>query len=193
LEGRYAYDPVEAALLLDQAGVVDTDSDGWRNGPEGNIELLVIIPPWGLMPDVAQLVQSQWQGTLRVKVVVKQVASFPMLVDEASGGNYNAIGLNAFGLDPAFIGEFYRADGVRNWMRYSDSDLDQILIDAESEIDEARRAELYARAQQRIMDNALIVPIRDYVNLTGVRPDVDGMHFDAQGWFPYLVDLGLGS
>ena len=41
------------------------------------------------------------------------------------------------------------------------------------------------------MDQALVVPIRDYVNLNGVSNQVRDLRFDAQGWFPWLIDLTL--
>jgi hypothetical protein len=36
-----------------------------------------------------------------------------------------------------------------------------------------------------------VLPVREYVNLVGVRPGIEGLHFDAQGWFPYLTDLRI--
>jgi len=44
--------------------------------------------------DVAQLLESQWENNLKVQVQLKQVASFPMLSEEAQKGEYNAIALN---------------------------------------------------------------------------------------------------
>jgi ABC-type transport system substrate-binding protein len=56
-------------------------------------------------------------------------------------------------------------------------------------LDEGERAQIYAQAQQLIMDQALIVPIRDYVNLNVASTRVTGLRFDAQGWFPWLYDV----
>lgn len=50
---------------------------------------------------------------------------------------------------------------------------------------------VYAQIQRSIMDQALIVPIRDYVNLNGMSARVQGLQFDAQGWFPWLYDVKL--
>jgi hypothetical protein len=41
------------------------------------------------------------------------------------------------------------------------------------------------------MDEALVVPVRDYVNLNGVSSRVQGLRFDAQGWFPWLIDVTI--
>jgi ABC-type transport system substrate-binding protein len=52
---------------------------------------------------------------------------------------------------------------------------------------------LYSKIQQRIMEQALVVPIRDYVNLNGINTQVQGLRYDAQGWFPWLIDVSLES
>jgi hypothetical protein len=41
------------------------------------------------------------------------------------------------------------------------------------------------------MDLALILPVRDYVNLNGVSVEVKGLRYDRSGWFPWLYDVYL--
>ncbi len=41
------------------------------------------------------------------------------------------------------------------------------------------------------MELALVLPLRDYVNLNVAQDSVDGLRFDAQGWFPWLIDVRL--
>jgi ABC-type transport system substrate-binding protein len=53
------------------------------------------------------------------------------------------------------------------------------------------RAELYSQAQIRIMDLALILPIRDYVNINAASSRVRGLQYDRRGWFPWLHDVYL--
>lgn len=191
VESRYAYDPAQAEALFNSTGWIDSDNDGWRDDDGVPLVIILVVPPWGLAPDVAQLLESQWEKVLKVQVQLKQVASFPMLSDEANKGEYNAISLNFAGLDPTVLDSFYLSDGMRNWSRYADSELDGWLLEAQSEMDPARRAERYRQVQERIMDQALVLPIREYVNLNGARPEVKGLHFDVQGWYPYLTDVEL--
>ena len=54
-----------------------------------------------------------------------------------------------------------------------------------------RRSELYSQVQTLVMEDALILPIRDYVNLNGVRRCVSDLRFDTRGWFPILHDVQL--
>jgi hypothetical protein len=41
------------------------------------------------------------------------------------------------------------------------------------------------------MEQALIVPIRDRVNLNGVSARVQNLRFDAFGWYPVLYNASL--
>lgn len=191
VEDLYTYEPLEAELLLDEVELVDSDADGWRDFEGEPVVITIVVPPWGLSPEVAQLLESQWESTLQLQVEVRQVAEYTMLRDAAASGEYHLISFNQFGLDPILLNSFYTTTGFNNWMNISDPDLDALLLQAAIENDSARRNELYARAQERIMERALIVPIREYVNLNGFSADVSGLHYDTQGWFPYLADLTL--
>jgi hypothetical protein len=43
------------------------------------------------------------------------------------------------------------------------------------------------------MDRVLVIPVRDYVNLNGASNRVQGLRFDSQGWFPWLIDVTVES
>jgi peptide/nickel transport system substrate-binding protein len=191
LEGGYDYDPGQAQDILDEIELVDSDGDGWRDLEGEPVVIIVVVPPWGLAPDVAQLLESQWETTLEFQVEIQQVAEYTMLRDVAASGEHNVISFNTFGLDPILLNGFYVTGGFNNWSNVSDADLDALLLEAAVQNDPARRTALYARAQERIMEQSLVIPIREYVNLNGVSTDVSGLHFDVQGWFPYLADLTL--
>lgn len=187
----YGYDPVQAVMLFDSTGWIDTDGDGWRDEGGEPLEIVLVAPPWGLIPDVATVLENQWETTLNVQVRVNQVASYPMLTEVADSNEYHAIALNAFGRDPVFISGNYLTSQRMNWSRVADEELDGWLEAAAGEVDAQRRASLYSDIQRRIMEQALILPIRDYTNLNGIQPGIEGVHFDAQGWFPYLIDVTL--
>ncbi|NDJ36320.1 MAG: hypothetical protein GYB64_16825 [Chloroflexi bacterium] len=189
LAGLYAFDPEQATLLLDTAGLTDTDEDGWRDRDGQPVVIKLVTPPWGLNPDVAVLLKQQWETFLNLRVDIDEVASFPMLSEVAASGDYNAIGLNFFGYDPVLINGFYMTGARLNWSGVADAELDQLLAAAQRETNPTARADLYAQIQRRIMDLALVLPITDYVNVIGVDPAVTGLRYDAQGWFPYLLEV----
>lgn len=201
LVGTYPYDFAYARDLLAGAGFVDTDGDEILDLDGRPLKLEVVVPPWGLLPEVVQLLEDQWEA-LGVDVHLNYVPSYPALLSAAEGSiqedgtvvyEYNAIALNDFGADPHILDRFYRSDSAMNWSRVVNTDLDLWLEEAVHTNDAARRRELYTNLQQRIMDLALIIPIRDYVNLNGASARLEGLHFDAYGFFPILNDLGRST
>lgn len=191
LIGTYAYDSNRARTLLTEAGFTDTDNNGLLDFGGVDLEINVIVPPWGLIPEVAQLLQDQWRD-IGIRTTLNPVPSRSTLIEAVNQGTYHLVAFYEFGADPAFLSRYFMTDGVNNWMNVSDPTLDQLLTEASRQADPAGRAGLYAQAQQIIMEQALILPIRDYVNLNGSM-DVEGLSFDAYGWFPVLPAVQLNA
>lgn len=209
----YPYDPGQARSLLFASGFTETDEDGTlmipapppptaepgqvtpTANPESTgilMKLTMIIPPWGLTPEAAQIIQSQWreQG---IDLEIRQVAGFSQLHEAAEAGEYNLIAINFSGSDASLLDQFFTSSGSLNWMGYSDYELDTYLREGADQPDLSARADMYAAAQARIMEQALILPVRDYVNLNAATADLEGVAFDAQGWFPLLYNFSLVS
>ena len=104
-------------------------------------------------------------------------------------GQYNLVAWYEFGLDPSFLNRYFLSSGDNNWTGYADAALDGQLNSAVQQTDVNARRSLYAQVQRTIMEQALILPIRDYVNLNGSRASVEGLSYDAYGWFPTLNNL----
>lgn len=192
VEERYAYDSTQARALLASIGYVDADSNGFLDHEGGDLQLRVIMPTWGSIPDVTQLIQEQWRD-LGIRVVIETVPDAPTLFAQVQEGNYNLVAFHTFGLDPAFLNSYFVTNGSRNWSRFSDATLDQILRDAVRQLEPGTRNNLYTQAQQIIMDNALILPIREYVNLNTTSIRIEGLQFDPYGWFPLMANVRLRS
>lgn len=190
--GSYSTDTAQAQALLAQAGYTDSDGNGFLDFAGVELTLDVIVPPWGLIPDVAQMLQDQWR-TLGIRVNLRGVPTRGGLVDTVDGGEYNLVAYYGFGLDPAFLAEYYATNGPTNWTNYSNPDLDLILANAEREGDPAMRRDLYAQAQRIIMQDALILPVREYVNLNAVSTGLAELSFDPYGWFPLLHNLRVSG
>ncbi len=185
LEDMYAYDAEETSRLFDLANVADADENSTldQNGVE--LTVTILTPPWGLIPEVAQAIEGQWEA-LGIPVTIEQVPNFGMLLEKIEEGNWDLVALYDFGTDASVLNSYFMTDGRNNFTGYSNPDLDQLLTQALAEPDPNTRASLYGSAQQIIMDEALILPIRDYVNLNGARSDLEGIIFSANGWWPLL-------
>jgi peptide/nickel transport system substrate-binding protein len=185
-----AYDPGKASALLDEAG--------WVLGPQGyltkdgeRLRLRIIAPDWGSNPEVAQLMQAAWTE-IGVDTELEVAPSFGPLKESQARGDYNLIGLNLFGTDPDMLRSFFSSDGLYNWIGVQDEQIDRLLEEAaQTTSDHQARAQLYRQLTDLVRERAYLIPLRNYVNLVVARDEVEGLRFNAQGWFPHLIDLHL--
>jgi peptide/nickel transport system substrate-binding protein len=186
----YAYNLDQARNLLVEAGYGDSDGDAIldRNGEPLAIKLLQ--PPWGNVPEVVQFMQDQWRS-IGIQVEVVQVPGYPALLEAASARDYNLVSFDQAGLDPYLLNQAYLSNSQDNWTGFNNTELDALLIQAAQETDPEARRLAYGRAQGIIMEQALILPIRDYVNLNGASSRVQGLIFDPYGWFPLLYGVSI--
>jgi len=182
------YHPDGSAQLLDQAGWRLPPGGGLRNKNGVPLELEIVAPPWGFSPQAAEALQAQWQS-VGIAVHVTQVASITELSAAQAGGKYNLIADNFSDTDPDILRSFYSSGALDNLSKVQDAQLDRLLEQAASTLSASAREALYAQAEKRIADLALVIPVRDYVNLNMTRSPVKDLHFDYAGWFPILIDV----
>ncbi len=192
LKGIYNYDPAKAEALLEEAGWVDSDGDGFREKDDQPLWLEAYLMGWGFMPEVAQFLQAQFK---EVGIDMRsQIVAYPAALEAAREGKHNLIPFSLGGSDPDILRAFFHssnADDGFNWSKIRDPELDRLLEEGAHTLEVKRRLEIYARAQELIMEQALIIPIRDYVNLNAASVKVKGLRYDARGWFPWLYDVYL--
>lgn len=194
LRGVYNTDAQQARALLASIGYTDADNNGYLDVEGGDFTVTMLVPPWGDNRQIAELLQNQWRD-IGIRATLKPVPDFPTLLAEVEKGEYNLLPFNTYGLDPSFLNSYFTTDGSRNFSRFSSPDLDNLLGEAQRQIDPVARAQLYTRAQTIIMEQALILPLRERVNLNGASARVRNLSFDAFGWFPllYNVTLAIGN
>jgi peptide/nickel transport system substrate-binding protein len=185
IEGTYAFNVEQARRLLDAAGYSDNDENGFLDDGNEDLTIVLIVPPWGLIPQVAQLIQDQWRE-VGINAQLEQVSGFPALREAVQSGDYHLVAFDSPGYDPYILNEFYLSSGANNFMNYNNAELDAALINAMRELAPNARRTQYAQIQGFIMDEALILPIRDYVNLNATVPAIDALRFDPYGWFPLM-------
>lgn len=194
VEEIYSHDPARAAALLEEAGWLDSDGDGQRDKDGQALVLQIYLMTWGYLPEVGQILQAQLQ---QVGVGLDiQVIAFPAAVEAAAGGLHNLMPMTFSSSDPSVLNTAFlssNADGGFNWSKVRDPELDRLLLEATSEMDVQRRAEIYGQIQVMIMSEALLLPIRDYVNINAALSSVQGLQYDRRGWFPWLHDVHLAT
>ena len=192
LKDMYAYNPAKAEALLEEAGWVDEDGDGIREKDGQPLVVEAYLMSWGFIPEVAQFLQAQFKA---VGVEMhSQMVAYPAALEAAREGKHNLIPFALGGSDPDILRPFFHsknADSGFNWAKVRDAALDRLLEEGARTLDMQKRLELYAQAQEIIMAQALIIPIRDYVNLNAASTRVKGLRYDFRGWFPWLYDVRL--
>jgi peptide/nickel transport system substrate-binding protein len=185
-----AADREAASALLEEAGWV-MGEDGLRRRDGQTLQLQAYLMTWGLVPEVAELLQAQWRA-VGVDLVLNEV-TFTAALAAVAENRHHVIFWSEPGTDADLLRSFFHSEsiGVRNWSNVRSPQLDSLLDEARVEGDPERRSELYSQVQTLVMEDALILPIRDYVNLNGVRRCVSDLRFDTRGWFPILHDVQL--
>lgn len=137
-------------------------------------------------------IQSAWRE-IGIELELRQVPGLAALREAQRTNEYHLLAFNDYGVDANLLTLFYRSDAPNNLSKFANAELDGWLSRAAQSLDPADRAGLYTAAQRLIMDQALILPIRDTVNLNGVSGRVGNLIFDAYGWSPLLWNATLGD
>ncbi|WP_423809697.1 ABC transporter substrate-binding protein [Planomicrobium okeanokoites] len=154
IEG-YDYDPEKAKALLEEAGL----GDGFE------MELWAMPVPRPYMPDgqkVAEAIQSDLAEVgITAEIVSYEWATY---LEKAANGEADAFLLGWTGDNgdaDNFLYVLLDQDniGSNNYTYYENQELHDILIEAQTEVDEEVRNELYAQAQEIIHEDAPWVPL----------------------------------
>ncbi len=188
VQAFYPFDSAGALKLLQSAGYGLTTGAKILTNNGQPLHLVMIVPPRDFHPEVAQQIQSQWRE-LGIDLELRQVPNDAGLLAAQKAGDYNLLAVNDFGVDASVLDRFYNSAVVPSWTQFKNADLDTWLSQADATLDPAQRTVLYSKVEQLIMQQALVLPIRDYVNLNGASSAIGGLAYDAYGWFPLLANL----
>ncbi|MGH8064305.1 MAG: ABC transporter substrate-binding protein, partial [Candidatus Entotheonellia bacterium] len=190
LRAFYPYDPAKAQQLLEQAGWKDTDGDRIRERDGKKLEFLIHNVDYGGGPwPEAQLVQAQLRE-LGIDANIKSQARAPWYED-----NYKCLtngpilflrsgdwdGLYAL-FHSSVIGSNF------NFACYSNPYIDALLEQGRQEGDVGTRRQVYLTLEQRLLEEAVSVPLVDEWSVWAVRQTVKGLKFNAFA-YPVLSDL----
>ncbi|MCG7345765.1 ABC transporter substrate-binding protein [Sporosarcina sp. ACRSL] len=166
----YEYDPAKAKELLAKAGY----PDGFE------MELWAMPVPRPYMPDgakVAEVIQSNLADIgIKAKIVSYE---WPTYLDKASKGEADAFMLGWTGDNgdaDNFIYVLLDEDniGSNNYTYFKNDAMHDLLIEAQTEVDEDKRIELYKKAQEIIHEEAPWVPIAHSTPLLAATKDLTG-------------------
>lgn len=156
-----SYDPEGAKALLEEAGYVDIDGDGYVETPEGEaLDLeFVIYTSREELNVYAQAAQASLKE-IGIKVTLNTV-SYETLLDKRDSSSFDLLIWNVLAAntgDPEkYLRESWYSSSPSNQMGYHNDEVDKLLDQLATEFDEATRKELTVQIQQLIMDDAATV------------------------------------
>ena len=187
---RFAYDPSAAKELIATAGFADNDGDGFVERDGGALTLGMVVPPSGQLPEIAESLRRAWRS-VGIDLRLQPVPGRARLTELALSGEYDLLPVDAAGMDPALLGRVFAGDSPYAASRAPHPRLSQLLAQAEREIDASTRRQRYFEVQALLMEETLLLPLREPLRLTATRAAVRNMRFDAYGFYPLLHNVAL--
>ena len=157
VEELYPYDVERAKTLLEENGWVDS-GDGIRE--KDGQRLTVSLPATDFNNPYAELIQGIWkEAGIELDLIPMDGAAADDAINASEVNLYTNSWVSS---DPVVLNNLFLSkniDGGYAWSKWPSPELDELLVQGEATVDDAKRTEIYAQVQQIIMENALILPL----------------------------------
>jgi peptide/nickel transport system substrate-binding protein len=189
-EQIYSFDPDKAKQVLDAAGWAPA-ADGIRAKGGQRLEMSFPIISRPRDKAMAESVQASLRDVgIDLKVDPLERAAARDAVDQ----NRYDISFMWFSYgDPDVLRTIFHSANVDafNRAKYQVPEVDKMLEDAAGLTDAAKRADLYKQVQQRVLKDAVTVPLVDTIVYNAKRAEVQGETLDALASYVWLNDVQL--
>jgi peptide/nickel transport system substrate-binding protein len=173
---KYTYDPEKAKQLLQEAG--------W----DFNREIVLNVPTGNKVREQsADVITQNWQAVgFKVRV---QKFDFPTVLSKAKAGDYEVtlMGLTLT-LDPD-VSTLYSTNGSFNFMKYSNPQVDELLLKGKAEPNMDVRKGIYAELQKIWNEDLPLISLYSDNDFAGIskqvahgEPKVFGFHHELEKW-----------
>ncbi|WP_341961608.1 ABC transporter substrate-binding protein [Planococcus maritimus] len=185
---QYEYDPEKSKQMLEDAGYVDTNDDGFREDPNGD-EFVVKFSHYAtgnptFESRAQQIAQYFEEVGLRSEVEMVEVNLYYDMVEKDDASIETFFGGWGTGTDPDPSG-LWKADQLWNYPRYNNPEADQLLDDAlDIEIvgtDQEKRKELYVEWQKIVNEDLPMLYIAELKEIKALNTRVGGVEYDVSG------------
>jgi peptide/nickel transport system substrate-binding protein len=185
----FPYNPQRAEQILEEAG--------WRKGTDGirtkggvRAELVYIG-----FPSAETTRTMEWMGAnlrqIGVDLRIRELDTGAIHVARQRG-EHNLAHLTFIFLDPGFLRTLFHSEnsgGGWNFYHEKDAQIDQWLEAGQVEANDARRAEIYANAQKRLLEQGYILPVVYQHQISAHKAAItDLVMYPVLGEYPYFYD-----
>lgn len=187
VETLYTYDPEAAKAALEEAGWVLNGDFREKDGVK--CELQYVTTDFDKHSEL-------WQSQMRdIGIDVKiQMVDNGTWIEAGSQGGQNVTPIGWISSDPVILDHLFHSRNAGtgfNWSFLKNEELDGLLVQGTGEVDQAKRKEIYGRAQAIIMEQAAVLPIYDQVGNNGIGKNVHDVRTDARGWYRWFYDTWM--
>ncbi|MBU6221446.1 MAG: peptide-binding protein [Planctomycetes bacterium] len=184
----------KAEALLDEAGWIDHDNDGVRDKEVGGrlvpFEFTMLVSQQPLRVAICTLLKENLdQIGVRMNVRPTESTVLQQLTQDKKFQAYHG-GWGA-GTDPDTSENIWATGAGRNYVGYSNPEVDRLFEEGRRELDRAKRAEKYARIQEILQDDQPYTWLYWRNSFYGFSKDLRGYVFSPRG--PYHYSPGFGS
>ncbi|HEU5299567.1 MAG TPA: ABC transporter substrate-binding protein [bacterium] len=190
---KVPYNQDQARRLLDEAG--------WRPGSDGirmkgnerlRLEFFLQTTPQKNI-EMASFIQANAKQ-VGIEVNLNVIAR-PAYLDAVRQGRHNLQFWWDTGTDPGqmlrILFHSRNAGGGTNRNNYRSADMDRLIEQIDATADPARRREIVVRAQQRAIDDAVMVYLADPPSLYAHDRSISGVWVDWGGNYPYFFNTRI--
>ena len=185
---QYPYDVEKAKELLDEAGYVDTNDDGFREDPNGE-EFVIHFAHYATGNPTfearSQAIAQYWEEVgLKAEVDMTEVTLYYDMIEKDDPSIETFFGGWSTGSDPDPSG-LWKSDVLWNYPRYNNPESDALLEKAldieEVGSDNDKRKEVYVEWQKLINEDLPMLFIAELEEIDGVSKKVGGFERNVAG------------
>jgi peptide/nickel transport system substrate-binding protein len=200
--GMWAYTPDVPSYDLNVAKAKQLlDDAGWKAGADGirakdGKPLKLTVRTHSEDPDrrqVIEVLQAEFQA-IGVQADTG-VTDFPTLNADMTAGKYQVavIGwLNLSNPDRAMFRQFTK-DGAGNYGKYLNADVDKLIRDARTTLDQAKAKDMYQQATKQIVQDAPYIFLQNQEYIAIYRADLNGFVPNPVHNFRSFKDITIGQ
>jgi peptide/nickel transport system substrate-binding protein len=189
LEDSYPFDPAKAEAILKEAGWTKPGEFWEKDGKRLSLKLTAISTV-SHYPLIAQAIQG-YLRKVGMDAQVQQLATPAWLAANVSG-DMNLTPLQYIGVDPDALHFWFLPGEYFNWSHFSDPKLTELITRGQQELDPSKREGIYHEVQKIIMDQAVMMPIRQNIDLVMTTKNLTGLTYIGGG-FEYLGAASLSD